>query len=86
MNIKKIKVFEDISIPGVNLKDSVEKTIRRIYMGGYVSGAEATRDKAIEAFCMSMQAGPTGCDRRKPCGCKRQCGALKKFIQLLDKQ
>lgn len=43
MNIKKTKVFEDIFIPGVNLKDSVEKTIRRIYMGGYVSGARLNR-------------------------------------------
>lgn len=36
-----------------------------------------------EAFCATMQAGPTGCDRNKPGGCKHQCQALEKFIQKL---
>ncbi|MEQ2902751.1 hypothetical protein AAAX65_07445 [Alistipes finegoldii] len=37
-----------------------------------------------EAFCATMQAGPTGCDRNKPGGCKYRCQAFEKFIQKLN--
>lgn len=82
MNIMKIKVFEDISIPGVNLKDSVEKTIRRIYMGGYFSGAEATRDKAIEAFRL---VHCSNCKYEWNCTNSFGCNDYDAFIQQLDK-
>lgn len=42
--------------------------------------------KAVEAFCHSMSAGPTGCDRRKPNGCKKRCLALEIFIQKLNEK
>lgn len=38
----------------------------------------------VEAFCATMQAGPTGCDRNKPGGCKHQCQAFEIFIRKLN--
>ena len=48
---------------------------------------QANRDiskKTMDAFCATMQEGPTGCDRNKLQGCQRPCQALLNFRKKIN--